>query len=134
MPREIHDAIIAQAQAELPNECCGLFGGKPGGDVCTIEQYFPLTNAAASPVRYDAEPLDLLRASKAFRALGLDIVAIYHSHPTAPATPSRVDRVRNYSEETPNFIISLMSAEPVVRGWWLTAEDAKETDWEILEP
>jgi proteasome lid subunit RPN8/RPN11 len=134
LPRAILEAMIAQARAEVPNECCGLLAGKPGEATCRIEQHFPLTNAAASPVRYDAEPRDLLRASKAMRAVGLDIVAIYHSHPTAPALPSRVDRVRNYSEDVPNFIISLMGAEPIVRGWWLTAEDSRETDWEILEP
>ena len=42
--------------------------------------------------RYLISPRDLLEAEKAARALGLDIVGVYHSHPDHPARPSEFDR------------------------------------------
>ena len=61
-----------------------------------------------------------------------DVMAVYHSHPTSAPIPSKTDRERNYSTETPNFIISLLSEKPLVRAWWLTVEDYREADWEIV--
>ena len=65
-------------------------------------------------------------------AHNLDVVAVFHSHPTAPAVPSRKDLARNYSEDVVNFIISLLTDPPSVRGWWLTATDFHEAEWEIV--
>jgi proteasome lid subunit RPN8/RPN11 len=65
------------------------------------------------------------------RARGIDILAIYHSHPTSEPVPSRKDRERNYSPDVMNFIISLASNEPQVRAWWLTSDDHREAEWEL---
>jgi hypothetical protein len=32
-----------------------------------------------------------------------------------------------------NLIISLQSAQPEVRGWWLTANDYREAEWSCTE-
>ncbi len=126
--------MLAHAQAELPNECCGLLAGKPGSDIYLIEARFPLVNQAASPWQYYAETKSLFHAHRNIRQMGLDVVAIYHSHPISDPLPSQTDRDRNYSPEVPNFIISLRKDEPVMRGWWLTGKDSQETEWEIVDP
>ena len=56
------------------------------------------------------------------RGRDLQVLAVYHSHPTSEAVPSRTDLERNYSPEVVNLIVSLQTTEAVVRGWWLTAE------------
>ena len=46
--------------------------------------------------------------------------------------PSRRDLERNYSEQVVNLIIGLAGGEPEVRGWWLTATDYREAEFEVL--
>jgi proteasome lid subunit RPN8/RPN11 len=137
IPRRFYDAMVAQALTEAPDECCGLLGGEIArnvgmeavGQVMTIH---PLVNAAKSPKEFLSEPRSMFEAVRALRAQALDILAIYHSHPTTEPVPSRTDLVRNYYEDVLNLIISLAGAAPVVRGWWLTAEQYREAEWEIL--
>jgi proteasome lid subunit RPN8/RPN11 len=135
IPRKFYDAIIAQAFAELPNECVGLLAAKlePTGDLIRVERRYPLVNALASPVEYLSDDDSMLAAHSDMRKHGLDIVAVYHSHPTTEPVPSRKDRERNYSPEVVNFIISLKGPEPVMRGWWLTDTDYREAEWECVD-
>src|SRR5262245_30635694 len=123
--------MIAQARAELPNECCGLLAGRMEGEDGRVEVCFPLVNAAASPVEYLSDPRSLFDADRAMRKLGIDLLAVYHSHPTSEPTPSRKDCECNFSEEVMNLIVSL-KGEPAVRAWWLTAEAFREADWEVI--
>ena len=61
----------------------------------------------------------------------LEFLAIYHSHPTSEAVPSRKDREMNYSPDVMNLIISLKKPAEV-RAWWLEAETQREAEWEIV--
>src|SRR5436309_1146539 len=121
--------MLAQARAELPNECCGLFTGRllpgepPLGDV---RRRYALVNAAASPVEYLSDDASMFGAWRDWHRHADDILAVYHSHPTSDPIPSRTDRERNYSTDVVNLIISLKIPEPTVRGWWLTADDSRE--------
>jgi proteasome lid subunit RPN8/RPN11 len=122
---------------ELPNECCGLLAGHilPEGQppVARVVKRYPLVNAAASPRAFESEPRSMFDAERDRRTLGLEFVAVYHSHPTSPPAPSRTDLARNYSVDVMNFIISLQAATPEVRAWWLSESDYREAEWEIIE-
>ena len=131
IPRRIFEALLAHARAELPAECCGLLAGTIADGVGRVTQHLPLVNALTSPTEYESDPRSMLAAHKAMRAAGTDVLAVYHSHPTSDPVPSHRDRERNYSEQVVNLIIGLRSAEPEVRGWWLTAESAREAMWEL---
>jgi proteasome lid subunit RPN8/RPN11 len=130
------DALVAQALAELPNECCGMLAGTiessaTGTPVARVAAVFPLVNKTASPIEYDAEPTSLIRAVQAARHRDLEIVAIYHSHPTSPPVPSKKDMARSYWEGVVYLILSLAGPKPVLRGWWLNADSYREADWEV---
>ena len=131
VPRPIYQAMLAHARAELPAECCGLLAGTIEGEVGRVTMHLPLVNARASPTEYESEPRSLFAAHKAMRAAGTEVLAVYHSHPTTDPVPSRHDLERNYSESVVNLIIGLRHPEPEVRGWWLTAEAAREATWEV---
>lgn len=132
--RQILEGMIAQARDELPNECCGLLAGRllpaPAGPARgRVSRRYPLVNAAASPREYLSEPHSLLAAVKDCRARGLEILAVYHSHPTSGPAPSRTDLERNGWPGVAHVIISLAGTEPEVRAWWLTAETFSEAVW-----
>jgi [CysO sulfur-carrier protein]-S-L-cysteine hydrolase len=128
--------MFTQAAAERPLECCGLLAGPPadGATELRVERCYPLVNAAASPAEYESESHSIIAAYKDMRRQGWEILAVYHSHPTALPVPSRKDLERNYyGESVVHFIISLQSAQPELRGWWLTATDYQEAAWEVVE-
>ena len=128
--------MLAQATAELPLECCGLLAGPPSQDglALCVRRCYPLVNAAASPTEYESEAHSILAADKDMRAMGWTVLAIFHSHPTSPPVPSRKDVERNYYGDTVvHLIISLQSAQPEVRGWWLTDAGVFEADWKVVE-
>jgi proteasome lid subunit RPN8/RPN11 len=135
LPRQLYTAMLAQAKTEYPNECCGLLAGVQDAEqqILHARNSYPLVNEAASKTEYYA--VDSLRlASKKMRQLGLDIVAVYHSHPTSPPVPSRTDLERSeFYTHVVHFIISLQEPEPVMRGWWLSPQDYEEAVWRIRE-
>jgi proteasome lid subunit RPN8/RPN11 len=127
--------MLAQAISELPNECCGLLGGHLLTESCQqiaqVERRYPLKNAAASPVEYTSEPYAMFDAMRDLHRLQLEIVGVYHSHPTSPPVPSKKDLERNYDPKVVNVIVSLQEIEPLVRVWWLNGHEFREAQWEI---
>lgn len=134
-PRHFHDEIIRQAQSELPNECCGLLAGRieadEAGTVGRVVRRYPLVNALASPRAFESEARGMFEAEKARRREGLEILAIYHSHPSSPPVPSATDLERSYGPDVVNLIVSLEGEEPITRGWWLEGNAYAEAavDW-----
>lgn len=107
LPAAIREAIMAHADAEAPNECCGLLAGRDS----VVGRHFPLVNAHKSPVAYFAEVKGLFAALKAIRAENLDVLATYHSHPTSAAVPSRRDVEQWTYGDAAMVIVSLMNHE-----------------------
>lgn len=99
LPRVLAEALWAHARRDAPAECVGAIGGHEHPDGLHAHALYPLPNIAPHPARqYLADPIHLLRALRAMQAEGLSLVALYHSHPTGPATPSRTDtRLAAYS-------------------------------------
>jgi proteasome lid subunit RPN8/RPN11 len=133
--------MVAQAVKELPNECCGFLAGQvlpdlgdptTGSSLGEVVERFPLVNEAASPREYLSERGNF-DAQREIRLRGLNILAVYHSHPTTDPVPSRKDIERNFwGSETVHFIISLRAVEPLVRGWHLFESEYQEADWRIV--
>ena len=133
VPRPIYEQMVAQAQAELPNECCGLLAGRVEEGTARVERRYPLVNAAHSPLEYLSEPRGMFDAERDRRARGIEFLAVYHSHPTSEPVPSHKDREQSYSSEVMNLIISLKDREPTIRAWWLEGETQREAEWEVIE-
>ena len=103
LPRPLCEALLEEARRSLPNECCGLLGGR--GEQAT--RIFPATNALASPTAYDIAVPELIALFRRLRAEKLELVGIYHSHPTGDNVPSARDRERAFYPETAYVIVSL---------------------------
>ena len=81
------DEMIAHANEEDPNECCGILAGKDG----TVHHLYRITNATPSPYRYLMAPQEQLNADKDSERNGWEFLAFYHSHTHGPAYPSQTD-------------------------------------------
>jgi proteasome lid subunit RPN8/RPN11 len=65
--------------------------------------------------------------------LGLDLLAIYHSHPDTESYPSAVDVAKAYFTETLYIIISLKGPTPGIRGFRIARSgEITEEKFEIL--
>ncbi len=134
LPQAIFDDMIEHARRELPGECCGFLAGVVEGPVGRVVKRYPLVNAAGDREReFHADPAGLPAATKDMRHSGLDVLAIYHSHPTSAPVPSTKDLARHWwGVEVASVIISPASDPPVVRAWWLTESDYREAEYEIM--
>jgi len=104
IPAEVRSALVEHAEAELPNEACGLLVLKDG----TAERFVPGRNRAASPYRFELEvdPEIWFLEDEGYE------LAVVHSHPSSPPRPSRTD-VENIGlwEGRPYVILSLRTGE-----------------------
>jgi proteasome lid subunit RPN8/RPN11 len=133
IPRPLHAEMVAQAVDEAPLECCGVLAGTVTDGVGMVAARYPLANAAASPTEYESDGRAMFDAWRDMRQRGIDVLAVYHSHPTSLPVPSNTDLARNYSESVINLIIGLQAFPPDVRGWWLTASNYREADWDVVD-
>ena len=81
------DEMVAHAREGLPNECCGMVGGKDG----VATEVIRVVNSAATPLRYEMDPQGQYNALKAIEDGGGELLAIYHSHTKSAAYPSQTD-------------------------------------------
>jgi len=78
------ESMRLHVEDRRPEEACGLLAGKGGH----VQQVLPVTNQNHSAVSFRMDPLEQLRAFNWMDANGLDLVAIYHSHPAGPEAAS----------------------------------------------
>jgi proteasome lid subunit RPN8/RPN11 len=81
------DEMVAHAREDLPNECCGMIGGRDGEATEVVR----VLNSAASPLRYEMDPQGQYNALKSIEDDGDELLGIYHSHTKSAAYPSQTD-------------------------------------------
>lgn len=124
LPRPIWTAMLSHLRAAYPQEGCGLLAGRAGQPV----KWYPCANAHPAPlVAYEVAPADLLSVLRDLDDHGWHLLAICHSHPDAPAYPSRVDVARAYYPDSLYLIWSLAApGPPAVRGFWIRDGEVTE--------
>ena len=120
MPADVRRRLEEHAEAEAPNEACGLLAFRDG----VAERYLPGANDAASPYRFQlrpGSPDDFFLEDDGYE------LAVFHSHPTDKAEPSRTD-VENIGlwEGKPYFILSRPTGE--LRAWRIAEGRAEELE------
>ena len=111
--RDVLDAIVEHARAEMPNECCGLLIGTAD----RITEAWRARNTEGSPVRYVIHPEDHFNAIRRARSLGQTVLGAYHSHTHSASVPSATDVSEAISAEFVYLIVSLACPEPDVRAF-----------------
>lgn len=143
--------MIAHARELAPHECCGLLAGMGGVvsqlyriknivalegahrlssfDAAKIAHLEQLSPTERAEIAFVMDMQDFSAAKKDMRQRGLDLLAVYHSHPHDPARPSGTDIkiATDYEEIWPKInlavpsylLISLMNGEPEVKNYWI---------------
>lgn len=127
--KKVIKEMLDHARKEAPLEACGYLGAKDG----IITKIYVLTNIDKSSEHFSFEPKEQFLAVKDARAQGLEICAVYHSHPASPARPSQEDVKLAYDPEMSYFIISLAGGDEEVRAFSIKSGEVSEINLEVVD-
>lgn len=125
LPRRFADEMIAHAREDYPYEVCGLLAGNDS----RVAHVYRTTNSEKSETRYFMEPREQLRFMQDMDEKGLDLLAIYHSHPKTQAYPSATDVSLAYYPDSLYVILTLMDPQlPQIRAFTIIDEQIEEQE------
>ena len=87
--QETHDAIVAHAKRDHPDEACGVVAGPEGPTAPSGSCRW--STRRARPTFYEFDPTDLLKLYREMDDRDEEPVVVYHSHTATEAYPSRTD-------------------------------------------
>ena len=137
IPTEIYQQMTAQAKKFAPIEACGILAGSKG----KVEKLYKMTNVDNSNTHFMMEPKEQFATVKDIRSSGLEMLAIYHSHPETPARPSAEDIKLALTPNVIYVIISLQSVRnpkentngSAIKGFHISGNNVTEVPIRILE-
>lgn len=104
LPRNIVNQLLEQALSTPEREICGLIASHEGRPT----HCYPVVNIANQPRKqFQLDPKQQIAAMRQIREQGEVLFAIYHSHPSSPATPSLTDIAQLSYPDALTLIISL---------------------------
>ena len=118
--------LIKYVDQHLPLEACGVLAGKEA----RAEKMIGVLNQAQSPVRFVMDPYEQLHAFTWIDSHGLDLVGIFHSHPTGPETVSATD-ILEAAYAVVHVILSRTGTQWKARGFWIENGEASEVALQI---
>lgn len=124
IPPELRNAMVEHLAACLPEEGCGLLAGRDG--LCSL--VFTVENELRSPVAFRMNPQEQLQAFLRMEEDELDLLAIFHSHPRGPQTPSPTDVAEFAYPDTVTIIAVPKDGEWTLRGFRLDGSGFMEIE------
>ena len=122
--REITDYL----NNHIPMEACGLLAGKND----RVEKVLFVWNQAQSPVRFVMDPYEQIRAFDWIDDNDLDLLGIFHSHPSGPETASPTD-IAEAAYEVIHIICSPKNGQWKLRGFWIENQEATDVTLQIVD-
>lgn len=120
--------MLGHVDEQAPLEACGLLAGRND----EVEKVLLVPNQAHSPVRFVMEPYEQLEAFNWIDSHGLELLGIFHSHPTGPETASITD-IEEAAYEVVYVIWSRNQGSWQARGFWIESGRVNEVSLQILE-
>ena len=118
--------MINHAKKEMPLECCGYLAAEGSMVVAS----YALTNVDKSSEHFSFDPQEQFAVLRDVRSKGLEIIAVYHSHPASPARPSDEDIRLAHDPDKIYVIVSLAQVKEEVKAFKIKGQKAEP---EILE-
>jgi [CysO sulfur-carrier protein]-S-L-cysteine hydrolase len=134
---DLLDEIVAHALEDPQIECCGVVATEPAGDggALTATRVYRAENIHASALKFEIDPMELLRLNNAIEDGGWEIGAIYHSHVRSAPYPSQTDIGFAASWPGVEWIIVGLSAgeQPLVKSYLIDGPGVQEVPVDIAE-
>ena len=124
--KEQYQKMIAHVQLHAPLEACGLLAGHDS----KVETVLEVTNQAQSAVRYVMDPIEQLNAFEWIESNGLELIGIFHSHPTGPETVSPTD-IAESAYDVVQVILARANGNWHPRGFWIENGSYREVTLQI---
>ena len=115
LTKEQYQRMIDHVDSHLPFEACGLLAGRNS----KVEAVLEVTNQAQSAVRYVMDPVEQLNAFEWIDSNELDLIGIFHSHPTGPETVSPTD-IAEAAYAVIYVILVRVDGKWRSRGFWIS--------------
>ncbi len=126
--RKVVENIFKHGQRETPFEACGYLAGRDN----QITNYYPMTNIDKSKDHFTLDPKEQFAVLKETRVAGLTIIAVAHTHPTAPAKPSDEDIKLAFDPDTIYVIASLIDQKNEIKAFKIKNGISKTEKLEII--
>jgi proteasome lid subunit RPN8/RPN11 len=124
--KNVLEAITAHAEKGAPIEACGYLAQE--GSIIT--RHYELANMDRSPEHFSFDPKEQFAVFRDARSKGLEICAVYHSHPATPARPSVEDIKLAFDPDLSYVIVSLAGGKADIRSFKIKNTKAEQ---EVLE-
>jgi proteasome lid subunit RPN8/RPN11 len=127
--KKVIKEMVNHAKKEAPLEACGYLASK---DAIIMASY-ALVNIDKSNEHFSFDPKEQFAAVKDARAKGLEICAVYHSHPVSPSRPSQEDIKLAYDPNISYFIVSLADGKEEVRAFLIRNSLVTLIELEVID-
>jgi len=124
IPPELRTAMVDHLATCLPEEGCGMLAGR--GSLCS--RVIAVENELHSPVAFRMKPQEQLQAFLRMEEDDLELLAIFHSHPCGPQTPSPTDVVEFAYPEAVSIIAVPVNGRWILRGFQMDERGFTEID------
>lgn len=128
LPAPLAHEIVGYCLEERPNEACGLLATRDG----EVIKVFRMTNAAASPLRYELDPREQLAVQRKIDEEGWQLGGVFHSHTRTSAYPSPTD-IRLAFEDVPYVIVSLATEPAALKAFRIRKRQWTDETGEVVE-
>jgi [CysO sulfur-carrier protein]-S-L-cysteine hydrolase len=126
---EIVKKIFAQGEQEAPLEACGYLAGKDDG----VTRQFPMRNQDQSSEHFNLDPQEQFSVIRQARSEGLEILAVYHTHPASLARPSPEDIKLAYDPNIIYVIASLLDGSQQIKAFRIVQGQVTEEELKLEE-
>ncbi len=114
LSKEQLQSMTAYVDSHTPFESCGLLAGHDS----KVEKIFFVQNQAQSAARYVMDPIEQLQAFEWIDSNEMDLLGIFHSHPTGPETVSPTD-ISESAYAVTYIVLSPLNNTWQARGFWI---------------
>jgi proteasome lid subunit RPN8/RPN11 len=123
LSRQLCEEMVTHLQRAYPLEGCGILAGHDG----VVERLYRVTNVLQSPTAFEMDPHEQLRSMLHLEDNGLEMLAIYHSHPMGPEYPSPSDVAQAYYPDAAHIIVSFAGrGRPQIRAFTIADREVNE--------
>lgn len=123
--RKHHKTLLKKhSEKYKPNESCAILFGSTNEKTMLVKDIFLTDNIQESRVNFTISNEELLKAYKESQEKGLEVIGIFHSHPSSEAYPSSTDQ--KFMKINPVAWMILSGIDGELRGFILDSNDKME--------